>query len=128
MKTLQLTLIIIFTLLSVSCVQQRHQKSITFKVDMRNVENVKNVGIRGNFTDQPWSETVLFSDNDNDGIYETTITRETAFNSIQFKFVNQLEDYELKDADNRILEFEYKPETIIYEAKFNSPKSIITKQ
>lgn len=128
MKTLQLTLLIIITLLSVSCVQERHQKSITFKVDMRSVENVNNVGVRGNFTDQPWSETVLFSDDDNDGIYETTISRETAFNSIQFKFVNQLEDYELKDADNRILEFEYKPETIIYEAKFNSPESIITKQ
>lgn len=128
MKTLQLTLLILIVLFSVSCVQERHQKTITFKVDMRHIENVNNVGMRGNFTDQPWSETVLFNDTDNDGIFETTITRETAFNSIQFKFVNQLEDYELKGANNRILEFEYKPETIIYEAKFDAPESKITKE
>ena len=128
MKTLQHTLLIIFAVLSVACVQERHLKTVTFKVDMRNVENTENVGIRGNFTEDRWNETILLTDEDNDGIYETTITQETAFNDIQFKFVNQNDNFELKDADNRILKFEYKPEIITYEAIFNSPESIITKQ
>ncbi|MBO6607436.1 hypothetical protein [Psychroserpens sp.] len=128
MKTLKHTFIILFTLLSLSCVQERHSKTITFKVDMRQIETVNNVGIRGNFTEDSWNETIPMLDNNGDGIYETTITRETAFNAMQFKFVNQESDFELKDADNRILEFEYKPEVITYEAKFNSPESIITKQ
>ena len=128
MKTLQHTLLIIFAVLSVACVQERHLKTVTFKVDMRNVENTENVGIRGNFTEDSWNETILLTDEDNDGVYETTITQETAFNDIQFKFVNQNDNFELKDADNRILKFEYKPEIITYEAIFNSPESIITKQ
>lgn len=128
MKTLQHTLLIIFAVLSVACVQERHLKTVTFKVDMRNIENTENVGIRGNFTEDRWNETILLTDEDNDGIYETTITQETAFNDIQFKFVNQNDNFELKDADNRILKFEYKPEIITYEAIFNSPESIITKQ
>lgn len=128
MKTLQHALLIIVAVLSVACVQERHLKTVTFKVDMRNIENTENVGIRGNFTEDRWNETILLTDEDNDGIYETTITQETAFNDIQFKFVNQNDNFELKDADNRILKFEYKPEIITYEAIFNSPESIITKQ
>lgn len=128
MKTIKITLLLLVALVSVACVQERHQKTITFKVDMRNVDNVEQVGIRGNFTEDRWNETVLMTDADGDGIYETTITRETAFNDIQFKFVNQYENFELKDSDNRILEFEYKPEVIIYEAIFNLPESKITKQ
>ena len=111
-----------------SCVQETHLKTITFKVDMRSIENPTNVGIRGNFTDNPWNDTAPLTDENNDGIYEGTFSQKTAINQIQFKFVNQLTDYELPDSDNRIITFEYKPETIIYEATFNSFESKITKQ
>lgn len=47
--------------------------------------------------------------------------QKTATNQIQFKFVNEDSIYELQDLDNRILEFKYKPETIIYEGVFNNP-------
>ncbi|MBC2846755.1 hypothetical protein [Winogradskyella flava] len=119
--------LILLLIITQSCVQETHTKTVTFKVDMNAVENVSNVGIRGNFTDNPWTETVPLTDTNSDGIYEGTFSQKTAHNQIQFKFVNQGGDYELKDTDNRIIEFEYKPETITYEAVFNNPEAKITK-
>jgi 1,4-alpha-glucan branching enzyme len=88
---------------------------------MRSTENPAQVGIRGNFTDNSWNETLLMTDQDRDGIYELTIERTTAANDIEFKFVNQYDEFELQGQDNRSIEFEYKPETIVYEAVFNKP-------
>lgn len=119
--------LIFLLIITQSCVQETHTKTVTFKVDMNAVENVSNVGIRGNFTDNPWTETAPLADTNSDGIYEGTFSQKTAHNQIQFKFVNQGGDYELKDTDNRIIEFEYKPETITYEAVFNNPEAKITK-
>ena len=128
MKIIKKALFVIQLLLLTACVQQRHSKTITFKLDMRHVEYAENVGIRGNFTKDRWKETVPLKDDNNDGIYETTITHETAFNNIQFKFVNLNDEFELKDADNRIINFEYKPEVISYEAVSNSEEFKIKKQ
>ncbi|WP_400080276.1 hypothetical protein [Winogradskyella sp. R77965] len=122
----QLHLLIIVILLT-SCVQKKHLKTVTFKVDMTSVENPSHVGVRGNFTDNPWEETAPLTDENNDDIYEGTFSQETTANLVEFKFVNQNSDYELKDSDNRRLLFEYKPETIIYEAVFNNPEEKITK-
>jgi hypothetical protein len=87
---------------------------------MNGVEHPKNVGIRGDFTDNPWNETVPLTDDNKDGIYEGTFSQKTAINSIEFKFVNNNE-FELVGQDNRRIQFEYKPETIVYEAIFNKP-------
>ena len=121
MKYFQLILISLF-LFSQSCVQEIHTKTVTFKVDMNAVENAVDVGVRGSFTDNPWNETAPLIDDDGDGIYEATFSQKTAINQIQFKFVNNGSDYELRGSDNRVIEFEYKPETIVYEAVFNNPK------
>ena len=115
-----LTLVVLYTSIY-SCVQETHLKTVTFKVDMRSVENPAQVGIRGNFTDNSWNETLLMTDQDMDGIYELTIERKTAANDIEFKFVNQYDEFELQGQDNRSIVFEYKPETIAYEAVFNKP-------
>ena len=120
MKYLKLLLISLF-LVSQSCVQETHTKTITFKVDMNSIENITNVGIRGNFTSNPWNETAPLADDNNDGIYEGTFSQKTAINSIEFKFVNN-NDFELKGQDNRTISFEYQPETIIFEAVFDNPK------
>ena len=116
--------IIVFALLLASCVQKEHQKTVTVYLDMNGIENVGNVGIRGNFTDQSWRQTVPLTDEDGDGIYTTTLSQKTAIYGIEFKFVNQGSDYELKDQPNRELLFEYKPETIEYIAKFNNNTDI----
>lgn len=127
MKLFRLIFISFITILFSSCVQEIHLKTLTFKVDMTNVENAENVGIRGNFTNKPWKETAPLTDENNDGIYEGTFTQETAANQVEFKFVNQNSDFELKGSDNRTIQFEYKPETIVYEAVFNTPESKILK-
>ncbi len=111
-------------LLLMSCVQETHVKSVTFKVDMNGIDNVGNVGIRGSFTSNQWNETVPLTDEDKKGIYEITISEKTAVNQIQFKFVNQNSDYELKGKDNRVLKFEYRPETISYIGVFDNHNEV----
>lgn len=111
-----------------SCVQETHLKTVTFEVDMRNVTEFTNVGVRGPFTDEPWQETIIFEDNNGDSIYEGSITQKTAANGVEFKFVINNDTYELKDQNNRYLKFEYKPESIIYTTKFNDTTATIIKQ
>ena len=123
-KYITLTIVIISLALQ-SCVQEEHQKTITFSVDMNEVENVANVGIRGDFTERAWKETIPLKDEDGDGIYTLTISRKTATHRISFKFVNQGSEYELKDQENRDLIFIYQPETIEYITKFNNNKEVI---
>jgi len=125
MKTLK---IIIILLLLSSCVQEKHLKTVTFKVDMRGEENIGKVGVRGQFTMPSWKKTVYLSDEDNDSIYNVTLSREAAQNGFYFKFVNQDSIYELKNLDNRFIKLEYKPENIIYEAVFNNPNGTQTKE
>ena len=120
MKYLKAILICMF-IITQSCVQETHTKNVTFRVDMNAVENVSKVGVRGNFTDNPWNETAPLTDDNGDGIYEGTFSQKTAINQIQFKFVNNGSEFELEGSDNRTIEFEYKPENIIYEAVFNNP-------
>ncbi|WP_299525828.1 hypothetical protein [Winogradskyella sp.] len=114
-------IIIYLLIITQSCVQETHTKTVTFKVDMNGVENTENIGIRGNFTSSPWNETAPLTDDDGDGIYEGTFSQKTAVNGIEFKFVNNGE-FELEGQNNRSIQFEYKPETIIYEAVFNNPE------
>ena len=125
MKPYIYTLAIFLAVFLASCVQEEHPKTITFSVDMNGIENVANVGIRGDFTDQRWTQTVFLTDEDGDGIYSVTLSQKTAIYGIEFKFVNQGSDYELRDQENREIVFEYKPETIEYIAKFNNNKNIV---
>jgi len=103
-----------------SCVQQEHLKTVTFKVDMSQLENVSNVGIRGQFTSPPWEVTLPMEDKNSDGIYEVTLTESTAQSSVNFKFVNQNDQFELEGKPSRSISFEYEPETLEYQAIFNN--------
>ena len=103
-----------------SCVQEEHDKTITFYLDMNGIENVQSVGIRGNFLPNKWKKTVMMTDEDKDGIYEFSVSRKTASNGIEFKFVKNDTEFELEGKENRELVFEYKPEIIEYRTKFNN--------
>ncbi len=127
MKHIFSILAIAVLLCTASCVQQTHLKTVTVKLDMNGVAITENVGVKGNFTDPSWKQVIPLTDNDNDGIFEATLSQKTAVNGIQFKFVNQ-GNYELKEQPNRTLKFEYKPETITYEATFDVPKATVTVQ
>lgn len=123
----QLTLLFLICTLT-SCVQDAHLKTITVKVDMNGVENASKVGIRGTHP-LSWDETTYLSDTDADGIYEDTFQIYATNNSVDFKFVNNDSEFELEGQNNRSLTFEFKPETIIYEATFDDLKKVnITRQ
>lgn len=110
------------------CVQEEYLKTITFSIDMSKVEVVNNVGIKGDFTDQRWREFIPLTDEDGYGIYTVTLSQKTAVYGIEFKFVNQNNQYELEDQANREIIFEYQPETIEYFAVFNNNKDIKIKR
>jgi len=124
---IKIIVIAVITLFS-SCVQKEHLKTVTFSVDMNGIENVESVGIKGDFTDRPWRQTIPLTDEDGDGIYEITFNRETAAYGIEFKFVKNDNQVELEGQGNRELVFEYKPETISYQTKFNDTKNIDIKR
>lgn len=124
MRTILIT-IIVFGL--ISCVQKQHIKNVTFKVDVTGIENIQTIGVKGNFTNPSWKVEIPLRDTDKDGVFETTLIKETAINNIEFKFVKNGKVYELKDKPNRILQFEYKPETIIYKVKFDDPENSVTR-
>ncbi|WP_298759543.1 hypothetical protein [uncultured Psychroserpens sp.] len=113
--------LLIIGLLLLGCVQDTHLKTVHFKVDMTAIDEVYKVGIRGPFTENPWQDTIYFTDTDNDGIYEGTITKQTAQSSVSFKFVNRDSIFELEHQNNRQINFKYQPETIQYEAVFDKP-------
>lgn len=112
-------LILIAAIVFASCVQETHKKEVTFWVDMNGVEDVRSVGIRGNFLPDQWKKTVPMTDEDNDGIYQITFTEKTAVYGIEFKFVKNDNEFELPGKNNREIVFEYRPETITYSATFN---------
>ena len=123
-KLIAMLAIILFA----SCVQKEHMKTVTFSVDMNGIEHVESLGIKGDFTDQPWRQTIPLSDEDGDGIYEITFNRETAAYGIEFKFVKNENQIELEGQPNRELVFEYKPETILYQTKYNDTQNVIIKR
>ena len=119
-------ILIYITLLSLatSCVQETHLKTVTFKVDATQLEGEGNIGIRGNFTPNAWEDVVPLSDDDQDGIYEIELSQKTAASAVEFKFVKG-ETIELEGKENRTIQFEYRPETIVYETQFDNPEAHI---
>jgi len=103
-----------------SCVQKEHEKIVTFKVDMTQVQNVQSVGLRGQFTSPSWEVTIPMLDKNGNGIFEVTLNEVTAQNSVAFKFVKNNDEFELQNQSNRLILFKYQPEVIIYESKFNN--------
>lgn len=87
---------------------EAQSQQITFKLDMRKVVQVNNVGIRGSESPLSWNKMIALTDTDNNGIYEATIDFKTSKKNVKFKFVNEGEE-ELQGSDNRIIWFKEKP-------------------
>lgn len=107
-----------------NCVQKAQPKTITIMVDMNTIKNPSKVGIRGNGP-LSWEKTTLLKDTDGDGIYEETFDIYSVRHNVEFKFINNNDEFELQDQNNRIINFEYKPETITYKAIFNNSEDVI---
>jgi len=120
MKTYKIITLCLVLISLVSCVQEEHLKTVTFKVDMTAVQPISQVGVKGEFTNPPWKEILPLTDTNHDGVYELTVSQTTAVSNVEFKFVHN-GVYELSGEGNRKLHFEYKPETLVYEGVFNNP-------
>jgi hypothetical protein len=126
MKKLLYISLLLTSILIASCVQETKPKTIHFKLDMRGVQSISNVGLRGGSKPLSWESTFLLTDHNNDSIYEGTVKLKSASYDMEFKFVNQNYQFELQEQKNRSIKFEYKPETILYEAVFNNPNEKIS--
>lgn len=126
MNIAKITIVLVILFSLGSCVQKTHQKTILFKLDMRAIENPTNVGVRGEFGTDPWNETLFLTDEDGNGIFEGSITKQTGQSGMEFKFVNNNDQFELSGQANRLISFEYLPESIVYQAKFNDPNAKVT--
>lgn len=113
---------ILLAFLFLGCVQQTQPKTITFKLKLEDTEDVKSVGLRGNLAPLSWDQNIPLTYSDMDGTYETKIQMNTANFALQFKFVVNDSIFELKQMDNRQIQFKYQPETIVYNAVYNSPE------
>lgn len=118
-KRILLIVLFIGLCLHISCVQEEHLKTVTFKLDASKLEDPTNIGVRGQFTSPQWQVTVPLTDKDGDGIFETTLRQETAQTWVEFKFVHHDSILELPCKPNRQITFQYQPERIIYSAVFN---------
>ncbi|NRB60372.1 MAG: hypothetical protein HRU50_10610 [Winogradskyella sp.] len=127
MKLLKQLSIFIITLSLTNCVQETHLKTINFKIDLSTVEVINNPSVKGEFTNPSWEKAITLTDSDNDGIYEGKVEVRSAQFGMQFKCFNN-DEFELQGSDNRFITFEYKPETIIYEATYNNREETITRK
>ncbi|MEL7119546.1 MAG: S41 family peptidase [Bacteroidota bacterium] len=76
---------------------------VTFNLDMVTVENPAEVGIRGGVAPLSWEKTTYLTDEDGDGVFTGTFNFETDQKIVEYKFVNQHDQFELKKQGNRIL-------------------------
>ena len=109
----------VLSFLLIGCVQETHQKMVYFRVDASSFPEAKSVGIRGNLSPLSWDATTALTDADGDGVFTGEVPFQTASDRLSFKFVMNDSVFELEGRDNRVLPFEYKPETLHYNTTFD---------
>jgi hypothetical protein len=78
----------------------KRKLAVTFQVDLsaelKNIQSIPSIGIRGNITPLSWNKTYPMTDKDKNGVYETTVTFETAepFLHIKYKFFHDTASWE----------------------------------
>lgn len=128
MKLNQIFISFLLACIAASCVQKTHLKTVNIKVIVAADENAESIGIRGEFTNPPWKETVALNDEDEDGVYEGSFSMSTGQYGVEFKFVKDGDVYELENHKNRLIKFEYKPETISYSCTFDKEEAKIERK
>ncbi|MEM6802931.1 MAG: hypothetical protein AAF696_16090 [Bacteroidota bacterium] len=106
------------TLISSACVQKTIPHTVSIEVDMRQLEGVESVGIRGQYPPLSWNEDFPLSDPDADSIYSGSFIMDIPYDDFQFKFVMNGSEFELAGQDNRVLTFEGKTE-VSFQAVFD---------
>jgi len=108
--------VIAVILLSVMFSCNAQQRSVTLKVDTKNLGEVNRVAVRGNIKPLSQSKDFELTDVDKDGIYEATISFKTSKPNVKFKFLVNGQT-ELEGSDSRVLWF--KDEPVIGDYSYN---------
>ena len=103
-------LIALIALSTSACVQKTIPHKVSVEVDMRQMEGIESVGIRGQYPPLSWNEDFILSDPDADSIYSGNFIMDIPYDDFQFKFVMNGSNFELQGQDNRVLNFEGKTE------------------
>lgn len=114
------TLLIALLVLLSGCVQQTIERTVTFEVDTRGLENVTSVGVRGNDAPLSWNSDYELTDPDGDGIYRGEVTFNTPYHTTQVKFTRDGGVFELEGQPNRILTLKGQT-AFTFTARFNEP-------
>jgi len=91
------TILISLLLLSLaSCVQKSYTKTVVFMLQVSNIKDIKNVGIRDQGKPLSWDSDFEMKPVIKDSLYTATITAVTSYKFAEIRFtVNG--DFELKD-------------------------------
>ncbi len=100
------------------CVQKTYTKTINFILDVKDVKNIKTVGIRGNDKPLNWNYSAEMTPEKKDTTYILSATFLTGYKFTEVKFTVN-DEFELKDKSNRRIFFTDK-DTTIYKAIFNA--------
>lgn len=118
MKTIINLSFLVMLLLVSSCVQKTYKKTVVFTLDVSQLKNIKQVGIRGENNPLSWNSDLEMKEIIKDSLYKATVTFETGYKFAQCKFTAN-GDFEFQDQDNRRIVFDEKKDTTYYKATFN---------
>lgn len=112
-------LLMIFSLSA--CVQKTKKQEVTFYVNAKDVTEITSMNIRGQLPPLSWRKNYELIDTNKDSIYTAKIVFDVPYDFVEFKFVKNTNDYELKDQSNRRVYFDKSGKTE-YKAIFNQVK------
>jgi hypothetical protein len=108
----------ILLVLTSSCVQKTHKRTVIFALDVSKIEDIKTVGIRGWDNPLTWEKDYPMQEIIKDSLYQVTVTGETGRICTEFKFsVNG--QLELEGKENRKLYFDNQNDTTKVSFVFN---------
>lgn len=111
----------LLVLITSSCVQKIHKRTVVFTLDVYGIKNIKKVGIRGWDAPLSWDNDYLMKEIVKDSLYQVTITGETGRLCSEIKFTIN-DKLELDEKENRKIYFKDK-DTLLYNAKYNIVKN-----
>ena len=112
------TFFIYLALIISSCVQKTKKQKVDFFVDVREIENVTSIGVRGSTPPLNWNQNFELKDDNNDSIYTGTIVFDIPYDFVELKFVKNEDQFELNNQPNRMLLFDRSGNTK-YQIKFD---------
>ena len=104
-------------LLLPGCVQKASDKTVVYLLDVSSHSNVGQVGLRGRDKPLSWDYDLQLTPIKKDSLYRAVVTTHTGYKVTEVKFtING--DFELKEKDNRRVEFGV-GDTTVYRARFD---------